>query len=145
MNRTPKITSTVSQNNSFLGGRRQVILDTSTTNGDVYLVQGIMPAGSVVPVHVHELEDEIFHVLEGEVELILGETTINGKKGDIIYLPRGIKHGIRTIGTKTAKVLNYVIPGKNFEAFFDKMNRIGLDASVEEKKKIAIKHQIRFL
>lgn len=145
MKKTPKIVSTDKQSDKFLGGLRNVLLDSKETDGDIYLVQGLMPKGSVVPLHVHELEDEIFHVLKGKVELTLGDKTIQGKKGDIIYLPRGIKHGIRTVGDETAKVLNYVIPGKNFESFFNKMNKIGLDAPVEEKAKIAVEHKIKFL
>lgn len=145
MNKTSKISSTESQSDIVSDGLRNVILSSKETDGDIYLVQGIMPKGSIVPLHIHELEDEIFHVIEGNVELILGEKTIKGKKGDIIYLPRGIKHGIKTVGNETAKVLNYVIPGKNFEEFFSKMNEIGLDASVEEKAKIGIEHKIKFL
>lgn len=145
MKKTPKIVSTDKQSDKFLGGLRNTLLDSKETDGDIYLVQGLMPKGSVVPLHVHELEDEIFHVLEGKVELTLGDKTIQGKKGDIIYLPLGIKHGIRTVGDETAKVLNYVIPGKNFESFFNKMNKIGLDAPVEEKAKIAVEHKIKFL
>ncbi len=145
MNRIPKISSTENQSDTFLGGLRNVILSSKETDGDIYLVQGIMPKGSAVPLHIHELEDEIFHVMEGNVELVLGEKTIKGKKGDIIYLPRGIKHGIKTVGNETAKVLNYVIPGQNFEEFFNKMNEIELDASLEEKIKIGIEHKIKFL
>lgn len=145
MDRKPKISSTENQSDSFLSGLRNVILSSKETDGDIYLVQGIMPKGSVVPLHIHELEDEIFHVMDGNVELILGEKTIIGKKGDIIYLPRGIKHGIKTVGNETAKVLNYVIPGKNFEEFFNKMNEIGLNASGDEKAKIGIEHKIKFL
>ncbi|WP_334058393.1 cupin domain-containing protein [Polaribacter sp. P097] len=145
MKRIPKIVSTENQSNSFLGGLRNVILNSKETDGDVYLVEGIMPKGSSVPLHIHELEDEIFHVLEGKVELVIGEKTIQGKKGDIIYLPRGIQHGIKTLGSETVRVLNYVIPGKNFEEFFTKMNEIGLDSSVEEKAKIGNEHKIKFL
>lgn len=142
MSRKAKKTSTSNPSNKRL---RQIILDSEHTNGDVYLVKGIMPKGSVVPNHIHELEDEIFHVLKGEVELTLGDKTIEAKKNAVIYLPRGIKHGIKTIGDETAEVLNYAIPGKNFEAFFAKMNDIGLNASIEEKQRIAKAHKITFL
>ncbi|GAA4842331.1 hypothetical protein GCM10023331_29150 [Algivirga pacifica] len=128
-----------------MGGQRQVILTSMETAGDVYLVQGIMPEGSEVPKHVHELEDEIFHVLEGNVELILGDETLEAQKGDIIYLPRGIAHGIKTKGQKTAKVLNYVIPGKNFENFFESLNKVGPQISKAERDAIAQKHKISFL
>jgi len=145
MQKTPKISSVEDQSDIFLGGLRRVLLDSQDTNGDIYLIKGIMPEGSVVPLHIHELEDEIFHVIEGQVEVILGDEIVQGKKGDIIYLPRGIRHGIKTVGKETAQVLNYVIPGKNFEAFFEKMKLIGLDATTEEKAKIGKEHKIKFL
>lgn len=143
--RHPKITSINHTNSALLGGERQLLLSSKETNGDVYLVEGIMPQGSAVPVHVHQHEDEIFHVLEGEVELILGEQTLKGKAGDIIYLPRGIQHGIKTLGTTTAKVLNYVLPGANFEKFFSEMNALGAKPSAEERASIAEKYGITFL
>lgn len=145
MARKPKISDIANEDDQFLGGLRKVILSAQETDGDIYLVQGIMPEGSKVPVHIHELEDEIFHVLEGAVELVLGDEVIQAKEGAVVYLPRGIKHGIKTYGKQTAKVLNYVIPGSNFETFFEKMNRIGLEASIEEKAKLAKEHHITFL
>ncbi|MEM9919891.1 MAG: cupin domain-containing protein [Bacteroidota bacterium] len=143
--RNPKITSIKKSDNTIIGGERQIILSSKDTDGDVYLVEGIMPKGSSVPVHIHQNEDEIFHVLEGEVQVVLGEQTLVGKAGDIIYLPRGIKHGIKTFGDTTAKVLNYVIPGANFENFFNELNESKIKASSEETAEIAEKYGITFL
>ncbi|MEM6735463.1 MAG: cupin domain-containing protein [Bacteroidota bacterium] len=143
--RKPKITSLKNTSQSLLGGSRQVKLSSKETDGDIYLVEGVMPKGSSVPVHIHKFEDEIFHVLEGEVELVLGDDTFIGKVGDIIYLPRGIKHGISIIGEKTAKVLNYVIPGKNFETFFDKMNTQSANPTKEVTTKLAQEYGITFV
>ncbi|MEM6802740.1 MAG: cupin domain-containing protein [Bacteroidota bacterium] len=143
--KSPKHTSLHHKNPTIIGGKRQIILSSQETDGDIYLVEGVMPAGSMVPVHLHQHEDEIFHVLEGEVEILLGEQTLTGKAGDIIYLPRGIKHGIKTRGKETARVLNYVIPGKNFEAFFSEMNRLEVDAQSDEAKEVARKYGITFL
>ncbi|MDC7997703.1 cupin domain-containing protein [Gilvibacter sediminis] len=145
MNKKPKIASIDSMSETLMSGARNVIFNSEHTDGDIYLVQGIMPEGSEVPVHIHELEDEIFHVLEGTVELILGNETIEGNVGDIIYLPRGIKHGIKTKGTETAKVLNYVIPGKNFENFFNEMSEKKIGVESDEGNRIAKKYGIKFL
>ena len=143
--RQPKITSVNDDAQTLLGGNRRVKLTSKETDGDVYLVEGVMPEGSSVPVHIHEHEDEIFHVLVGEVELVLGEETILGKAGDIIYLPRGVQHGIRTFGSQTARVLNYVIPGRNFETFFEAMSALGPDAPKAETQALAQQHGITFL
>lgn len=129
---------------SMMGGARQVILSSKETMGDVYLVEGIMPEGSTLSPHTHTKEDEIFHVLEGSVEVILGDELIKGVKGDIIYLPRGIKHGIRTLGAQTARVLNYVIPGENFENFFNELNAAKESSNVANTSKIAQKYGIHF-
>lgn len=55
MSRKPKVVSTLKNNKDILYGMRQILLDSNETDGDVYLVKGIMPKGSKVPLHVHEL------------------------------------------------------------------------------------------
>jgi quercetin dioxygenase-like cupin family protein len=142
--KTPKITSLNEETESILGGERRVIFSSKETAGDIYLVEGVMPEGSSVPVHVHQYEDEIFHVLEGQVQLTLGKEEILGRAGDMIYLPRGIRHGIRTHGANTARVLNYVIPGENFEKFFQEMHAKGAKSSDKSAAGIAEEYCISF-
>ena len=127
------------------GAIRQVKIDSQHTNGDIYVVEGVMPPGSEVPLHVHTHEDEIFHVLEGEVELILGEQQIIGKAGDMTYLPRGVPHAIKALGEHPARVLNYVFPGRNFEILFKKLSSLPPDAGKEQKELTAGEHGVRFL
>lgn len=143
--RTPKVTSVHDDKDTLMGGNRQVLLSSKETEGDVYLVEGIMPPGSSVPLHIHRHEDELFHVLQGKVEVVLGEETITGKAGDIIYLPRGVQHAISTQGEETAKVLNYVIPGRGFEQFFSEMSALGKGAPKEELAMLAAQYGITFL
>lgn len=145
MTRKPKFITNTNDSESILGGLRNVKLSSEETDGDVYLVEGIMPEGSIVPLHIHTKEDEIFHILEGCVELVLGEQTFVGNVGDIIFLPRGVKHGIKTLGKHNARVLNYVIPGKNFEDFFTQMNEYGKDITSEQRSDLANKYGITFL
>ena len=144
MEKKGKVISVDDLKNLTHNRQKKIMLDSISTLGDVYLVQGIMEKGSEVQVHIHELEDEIFHVLEGQVELTLGDEKIEGNKGDVIYLPRGVKHGIKTKGEKTARVLNYVIPGANLEEYFRKMDQLK-DPDEEEIEKISLEHKIRFL
>jgi len=141
MSKKPKISSTNTNSDTLLDGSRNILLSSQETDGDIYVVKGIMPEGSKVPIHIHTLEDEIFHILEGQVELTLGDKLITGNVGDIIYLPRGIKHGIKTMGKKTAIVLNYVIPGRNFEQFFDALHH----SDGTQRDEIAEQYGITFL
>jgi len=142
--RKPVITSE-SAVATTLGGNRCVKLDASSTDGGVYLVEGVMPEGSKVPLHIHEREDEIFHVLAGRVELGLGEGVLEGKPGDIIYLPRGVRHSIRTLGKETARVLNYVFPGQNFETFLNELHSLPEAERLAQRVSIAQAYGITFL
>jgi quercetin dioxygenase-like cupin family protein len=145
MNRKPKVIVPNRASEALFGGLRQLKLSSNETAGDIYLVEGIMPKGSEVPVHVHTKEDEIFHVLEGTVELVLGDETIQASEGTIIYLPRNVKHGIKTLGDSTARVLNYVIPGQNFEDFFNELQQLATEVTPEKRAKIALQYGITFL
>jgi mannose-6-phosphate isomerase-like protein (cupin superfamily) len=42
--------------------------------------------------HIHEKSDELFYVIEGEFEIELENNIIMMKKGDLIIIPKGIKH-----------------------------------------------------
>ncbi|MEM6686621.1 MAG: cupin domain-containing protein [Bacteroidota bacterium] len=145
MKRKPKIIIPQEDTPTLFGGLRALKLSSEDTAGEIYLVEGIMPKGSEVPVHIHTQEDEIFHVLEGEVELVLGDEIIHAGAGTIVYLPRNIKHSIKTLGETTARVLNYVIPGQNFEDFFNEMQQLGKEVSSTQRAEIAAKYGITFL
>lgn len=76
---------------------------------------------------------------------LLGDETMHASKGTIIYLPRNIKRGIKTFSNETARVLNYVIPGQNFENFFNEMKHLGKDISSPKRATLAATYGITFL
>lgn len=59
------------------------------------LIKMLYPAGRVVPRHIHHREDELFYLMEGELEMRVGERTIQAKAGTTIFAPRGIRMGSR--------------------------------------------------
>ena len=42
--------------------------------------------------HAHENEDELFLVIDGEMDLHLRDKTINLKPGEFIIVPKGVEH-----------------------------------------------------
>jgi len=42
--------------------------------------------------HIHRKEDESFYILEGEVTAWIGDQTIRGTPGTLIFGPRGVPH-----------------------------------------------------
>lgn len=49
------------------------------------------------PPHTHAAE-EIILVLEGEVEMLIGETWHKAKQGDVLFAPSKMPHGLKNIG-----------------------------------------------
>jgi len=88
--------------------------------------------GDSPPLHLHEREDEIFHVLEGEVRLRIGETEATARAGDIVVAPRGAPHSYR-VESDHARVLVIATAG-DFEAMMREVARpagAGLPPAVE--------------
>ena len=46
--------------------------------------------GDGPPQHIHKTEDEAFYVLEGEINVLLGERTIRATTGSFVLIPRGM-------------------------------------------------------
>lgn len=68
--------------------------------------------------HKHIEHTEHVYVLEGEGEMILGDKTIQVKKGDIIFIPKNTVHSLKVNSKSPMKVLSIQSP------FFDGKDRI---------------------
>ena len=44
----------------------------------------------------HHHRDEFWKIIEGKAKIVLGEETLNGKKGDEFFIPKKSKHRIMT-------------------------------------------------
>ena len=51
--------------------------------------------GQGTPEHQHKRQDEVFYVLDGTGTMIVDRENLPMKKGDIIQVPSGSKHGIK--------------------------------------------------
>lgn len=111
---------------TVLGVVHRVLLDGKQTHGTMAVVEIVTPPGGQIPPHVHHREEEIFHVLEGELEIWCGGHTTRLRAGDTFFAPRGIPHSPRTVGEAPAKTLVTLVPA-GFERFFREA------ASLEER------------
>ncbi|MBX2846583.1 MAG: cupin domain-containing protein [Saprospiraceae bacterium] len=119
MESTPKVVHKNEGKHLMVFGNLQIHkLDAADTNGRFTLIEGEGTPGFGVPPHVHEFEDEIFWILEGEMEFTVGEITSTLKAGDTIFLPRNIPHSFNVIGTKKSKCLMMITPA-GLEGLFD--------------------------
>jgi len=80
------------------------------------------------PRHIHHGEDEVIHIIEGDVRFwIEGETFVRCA-GDTVCIPRGKEHAFRIIGDTPARFVTCVTPG-GFESFFATVANRGLQVS----------------
>ena len=101
----------------------RTILSTADSDGAMSITDSRCPAHSGPPRHVHSREDEIFVVLEGEVEFWLAGRTIRRGAGQTAFVPREAEHTYKTMSE--VRMLAILTPG-GFEGFFAEMSRSAL-------------------
>ncbi len=104
-----------------------VKLSSSETGGELFVFENPMVPGDRVPMHKHSREDEIIEVIEGELEITIGDKDYTASAGSVAYFPRNIAHGFHNPSDTTALVRVTVTPGANFEAFFTELSSLPAD------------------
>ena len=69
----------------------------------------VMPHGPATPPHFHAAMDEVFYVLDGTAEFVLGDRRQTARVGDTVFGPRGTVHGLQ-VTSATARFLNLYTP-----------------------------------
>jgi mannose-6-phosphate isomerase-like protein (cupin superfamily) len=69
------------------------------------------------PLHVHHIEDECFHVLEGQLKVQVGPRIFMLDQGASVYLPRMVPHTWQTVGQRPARFLSLAQPAGRLEAY----------------------------
>jgi uncharacterized cupin superfamily protein len=87
-------------------------------------MEEVTPPQAGPPLHIHEKEDEVFYILEGECELRCGDQTIRAPKGALAVVPHGMAHTFKNIGSSPSKVPVTILPG-GFEKFFHAVDAAG--------------------
>jgi quercetin dioxygenase-like cupin family protein len=66
--------------------------------------------GEEPPDHTHATEDELFYVLEGEVEFHCQAERFHAKPGSFVFLPKGIQHGYDILSDGDVRLLVVTYP-----------------------------------
>jgi quercetin dioxygenase-like cupin family protein len=109
---------------NILGHTATIKLGRGETNGDYYVFEVVSPPGLGIPPHVHQHEDEVIYILEGEYAIVLGDEVCTATAGATLHFPRGTPHGFQNVGATPGKTLWHVTPGANFEPFFDELGAL---------------------
>lgn len=102
------------------------------TNGAFSVVEFISEPGEGVGLHTHNDEDELVYLLEGEIEVTLGDATMPAKPGTCALLPRDIPHGYVNTGETPSRLLAVLLPGKLDNFFLALSRELAADREHEE-------------
>jgi len=100
---------------------RQIIelkQDGTVTGGAFLLLEVITePGGGAPQPHLHTREDETLLLLEGRVEVTIGDERRSVEPGDVVFFPRGVPHSFHNPGPATSRGIGVVAPS-GLETFF---------------------------
>ena len=85
------------------------LLPGESTRGTYSLMEQLMPAKAGPPPHVHDQGEEVFYILDGELDLQLGDKVVIGTSGQLVRIPAGTPHAF-AVRPETARVLNFYVP-----------------------------------
>jgi mannose-6-phosphate isomerase-like protein (cupin superfamily) len=85
------------------------------------IVQDVSP-GTVIPVHLHEREDEIILIQSGAGVASLGDAETEVRAGSVLWVPKGTWHGGRNTGSTILKWTGIYSPA-GFEGYFREISR----------------------
>ena len=103
-----------------------------------------LPAGTFVPPHVHPTQDELVHVLDGELVILLDDGEAAARPGDLVRLPMGQSHGIFNRSDATATCLFAVEPTRRLFDLFEAIHGLK-EQTPEAVVALAAQHEVEFL
>ena len=91
-------------------GVRWMVTGDESRGGFSMVEHPLGPHALAAPLHRHSREDEYSYVLEGRIGAILGEETVYGGPGDLIFKPRDQWHTFWNAGETDARILEIISP-----------------------------------
>lgn len=107
----------------------------------------LIPPGYGVPPHIHDTDDELFYVLDGELTVTTATGDTKACPGECASLPHGEVHAFRNDGSTPARVLLIITPGTQALAMFRQFDSEGRkrELTLPEIIRIAGQHGVRFV
>ena len=112
------------------------------TGGAFTLFEEVPPLVDT-PLHVHERDDELFYVLEGEHVFQVGDEELRAGPGGVVFAPKGVPHSQRRVVPGAGRLLIQTSPA-GFDGFFrelaaaDAEGRLGPDAYAAASERYGI-------
>jgi quercetin dioxygenase-like cupin family protein len=104
----------------------------------------VLPAGVAVPWHVHQREDELLYVMEGECRIQHDGQTYLATVGATVVLPKGQPHAFDNPAAVPNRLQITAIPG-GLDHYFEELKALGAQASQAQVDALNQRYAIQFL
>ena len=102
------------------GDRCTFLVTGAQTNGGYFIIEAIIPPAGGPPPHIHQRDEESFYLLEGTLDIRLGDKKLKATTGDFVQIPRGTVHAFRNAGSTTARMLLFFSPA-GMDRYFEEV------------------------
>ena len=96
-------------------------LTSEQTVGAFYVCEAVFGPESGSPLHIHHYEDEVIHVLDGEINIRLDNETLHVPAGGVVHLPKKIPHALQNPLKTPLRIMVHAIPG-GLENYFNEVD-----------------------
>jgi quercetin dioxygenase-like cupin family protein len=100
------------------------------------------PPGTFVPLHIHPKQDEFIYVLEGPLDVQLGDRKVQARPGDLVRMPMGIPHAYYNNSEAPTRALFWVSPAGKLKELFDQLHNL---ADIHEAIRLSALHDVDFV
>jgi len=101
---------------SVAGGTYTILVSGEQTGGRYSLIDLLVPPGGGPPPHRHDFE-EMFTILEGEIELTFRGEALQASTGSTVNIPANAPHSFKNKSAKPARLLCMCTPAGQEEFF----------------------------
>lgn len=115
----------------FLNTRVKIVVPAKSGADRLSVIRHWAPYGDSPPLHIHDTEDEVFHVLEGRVRFSVGGKPVEVVAGQTVIAPQGVPHSYVVESPEGAKWLTVTTPG-DFEGLVREASRPATAAGLPE-------------
>ena len=119
-----------------LAGQPLVFLVTGENTKHTSMFHWTVASGFSTGLHVHDVQEETFYVLEGECEWQIGEERVRATPGTYVFIPPGVPHSIGNASGSPARMLMTVSP-PGHEHYFEELAKLVGTGSSPDPKHIA--------
>lgn len=113
----------------FLGVKIKILISSDQSGGQFSMIEGIVPPMGDGGLHVHLREDESMYLLDGALEVTIGEQMFTLNSGESYFAPRGVPQRLRNLGDVPARGVLTMTPG-GFDRFVVEAGLLAAAASV---------------